>query len=253
MLPVVNCSRRRWGALTWTILFGVSACRVRESPEDARAKAQKQFLETQVASLQELVGRAERGELATADRIAIGVQESVARAVLNGPLPLEQVIAGRFRIRVEHAEPIFRGNKAALVFRARLMSEDLPNQYADIELAGLLQDLKLVDGRLAGRVELAHFTVTKASVGSLAQGLVENLMRANLAIVQKVLPPFQVPVRLEQQLRIGRFDKGPVSARGGELPLTIQLGEVLAVNQRLWALIDAKAGPWKPAAAEAAP
>jgi len=253
MLLVVDCLRRLRGALTWTVLFGVSACRVRESPEDARAKAQKRFLEAQVASLQELVARAERGELATVDRIAIGVQESVAREVLNGPLPLEQVIAGRFRIRVEHAEPLFRGNKAALVFRARLTSQDLPNHYADIELAGLLQDLKLVDGRLAGRVELAHFTVSKASVGPLAQGLVENLIRTNLAIVERVLPPFEVPVRLEQQLRIGRFDQGPVSARGGELPLTIQLGEVLAVNQRLWALIDAKAGPWKPADAGTAP
>jgi len=249
----VDCSRRRWRALTSTLLLAVSACRVREAPEAARAKAQKRFLEEQVVSLRALIARAEHGELATADRIAIGVQESVAREVLNGPLPLEQVIAGRFRIRVEHAEPFFRGNKAALVFQARLMSQDLPNQYADLELAGLLQDLKLVDGRLTGRVELAHFTVAKASVGPLAQGLVENLIRTNLAIVQKVLPPFEVPVRLEQQLRIGRFDQGPVSARGGELPLTIQLGEVLAVNQRLWALIDAKAGPWKPADAGAAP
>ena len=253
MRIVVDRSRRRWRALASTLLLAVAACRVREAPEDARAKAQKRFLQEQVASLQELVARAERGELATADRIAIGVHENVAREVLNGPLPLEQVIAGRFRIRIEHAEPLFRGNKAALVFQARLMSEDLPNQYADLELAGLLQDLKLVDGRLTGRVELAQFTVTKASVGPLAQGLVENLVRTNLAIVQKVLPPFEVPVRLEQQLRIGRFDQGPVSARGGELPLTIQLGDVLAVNQRLWALIDAKAGPWKPADAGAAP
>ena len=252
MLPVLACSPR-WSRVCAVVLVVLSACRVRESPEDARAKAQKRFLEAQIVSLRELVARAERGELATTDRIAIGVGEAAAREILNSPLPIEQVIAGQFRIRIEHAEPLFRGNQAALVFRARLTSEDLPNQYADLELAGLLKDLKLVDGRLRGRIELVHFTVPKASVGPLALNLVDNLMRANLAIVQAALPPFEVPVRLEQQLRIARFDKGPVSAAGGELPIKLQLGEVLAVNQRLWALIDAEAGPWKPADAGASP
>ena len=80
MRIVVDRSRRRWRALASTLLLAVAACRVREAPEDARAKAQKRFLQEQVASLQELVARAERGELATADRIAIGVHENVVEA-----------------------------------------------------------------------------------------------------------------------------------------------------------------------------
>ena len=247
------CLHRRLGCLWLVVLVAAAGCRIRESPQDVRAKASKQFLEAQLQSLQQLVDRAERGELTSADRIAIGVDEAVAREILNGPLPLEQVIGGHFRIRIEHAEPIFRGNQAALLFHARATAEELPNQYADLELGGMLQDLKLVDGRLTGKVALLHFTVPKASVGPLAQGLVENLVRANLSMLQSVLPPFEVPVRIEQQLRIARFDEGPVSAAGGELPLALQLSEVIAVNQRLWVLIEAKAGPWKPARAGAGP
>jgi hypothetical protein len=227
-------------------------CRIRESPEAVRAKVAKEFLERQLVSLEALLQKAERGELVTADQIAIGVDEAVAREILNAPLPLEQAIGERVRIRIEKAEPFFRGNQAAIGFRALASSPDLPNQFAELELGGGLEDLKLVEGRLAAKVSLFHFSVTKASVGPLAQGLVESLVRDNLGLIQGAIPPFEVPVRLDQQLKVDRFQEGPVAASGGELPLQVQVSQVLQLNQRLWVLIDAKAGPWKPAPAPTA-
>jgi len=209
------------------------------------AKVQKESLQKQLVSLQALLAQAERGELVTADQIAIGVEEGVAREMLNASLPQEQVVGGHVRIRIERAEPFFRGNQAAILFRARATSEDLPDHFAELELGGGLEDLKLVDGRLTAKVGLAHFTVRKASVGPLAQGLVESLVRNNLSLIQGAIPPFEIPVRLDQHLVVDHFQEGPVEAAGGELPLAIQLSQVIAVNQRLWVLIDAKAGPWK--------
>jgi hypothetical protein len=232
--------------------LGPAACRVRETPDAARAKVQKVALEKQLESLQVLLEKAERGELVTAEQVAIGVDETVAREILNLPMPLEQVVGEHARIRIESAEPFFRGNQALLLFRARVTSQDLPNQYADLELAGGLEELKLVDGRLRARIQLLHFSVQRASVGPLAQGLVETLIRTNLGVIQDAIPPFEVPVSLEQQVRVDRFEEGPVSAAGGELPLTIEVAQVLALGQRLWVLIDAKAGPWTASPASSA-
>jgi len=229
------------------VLPAGTACRIRESTESARAKAQKAFLTKGIAELTELAEKAERGELATSGHIAIGVDETTASTILNASLPQEQIVAGRIRIRIESVTPFFRGNQAALVFKSRVTSEDMPEQFAALELAGALNEITLVEGTLAGRVELAHFRVTSASVGPLAQGLVESLVRGNLGLIQDVIPPFQIPVRLDQLVRVDRFAEGPVEAPGGELPLAAEVAEVLALNTRLWVLIEAKAGPWKAA------
>ncbi len=228
-------------------LAGGAACRVREAPEAAKAKVQKEFLEKQIASLQELLAKAKRGELVTTDQIAISIDEGVAREILNAPLPQEQPVGGHARIRIESAEPFFRGNQAALLFKARVTTPDLEDAFAELELGGGLSELKLVDGRLQARVALAHFTVVKASVGPLAQALVEGLVRNNLAAIQEAIQPFEIPVRLDQRIGIPTFEEGPVAAKGGELSLSAEVSQVLQLNQRLWVLIDSKAGPRKSA------
>jgi hypothetical protein len=230
-------------ALIAAILLS-AGCRMRESPEAARAKASKVLLENQLVSLRQLLGRSERGELVTSNQIAIGIDEDVARQILNAPLPREQAVGGHVTIRIERAEPLFRGNQAGLVFQARATSVDVPDHFAALELAGSLADLKLEDGRLAARVALNHFSVREASVGPLGQGLLENLVRGHLETIQQAIPAFEVPVHLDQRIRLASFNEGPVSAAGGELPLAVAVSEVLPVNQRLWVLIDAKVGPW---------
>lgn len=227
------------------LLIGGGGCRVRETPEAARAKASKLFLQKQIASLEDLVAKARRGDLVTADQIAIGVDEEVAREIVNAPLPQELLVGGHARIRIESAVPLFRGNQAAVVFKARVTTPDLEGAFADLELAGGLDDVRLVNGRLQAKISLAHFTVTKASVGSLAQGLVEGLVRNNLAAIQEAIPPFEVPVRLDQNIAIPSFEEGPVAAEGGVLPLSAEVSQVLPNSKRLWVLIDSKAGPWR--------
>lgn len=210
----------------------------------ALARASKSFLEEQVKGLHELIAKAERGELVTADQIAVSVEESVARELLNAPLPQEQVIGGRVRVRIESAEPYFRGNQGAMVFRARATSERLPDQFAELELAGGLDQMKLVNGRLSARARIVHFSIVRASVGPLAQGALESLVRENLDSIQDLIPALEVPVRLDERVSIPSFDEGPVSAKGGELPVQAKVSHVLYANQRLWILIDARVGPW---------
>jgi hypothetical protein len=223
-----------------------SGCRERDTPEVAKERVRKAFLERQVQGLRELREKARRGELVTTGQIALGVDEGVAREILNVALPLERDLGQRLRIRIESAEPFFRGTQAALLFRARATSLDLPDAFAELELGGALHDVKLSEGRLSATVALLHFRVLHASVGPLAQGALEGLMRSNLALIQDIIPPFEIPVGIEQEVRLGRFQEGPFEAAGGRLPLEVKVSQVLALRQRLWVLLEAKAGPWRP-------
>ena len=63
------------------------------------------------------------------------------------------------------------------------------------------------------------------------------------------IPPLEIPVQIEQSIKIGGLTEGPVVAKPGSLPLHITVSHVIPVNQRLWVLLQAKAGPWQTAAA----
>jgi len=226
-------------------------CQQREAPEIALKRATAEFRRGQIGSLQKLIAQAEKGDLVTTDQIAIGISEDLVKTFLNASLPREIVVAKRLRVRVESAEAIFRGGKAALMLQARASSVDAPGAFAAIEMAGSLEHFSLDDGQLRARVALSHFTVKESSIGDLAENALDNLVRANLETIQEAIPPVEIPVQLEQSIKIGGLTEGAVVANPGVLPLDISVSQVIPVNQRLWVLLKAKAGPWKTASAEA--
>lgn len=226
-----------------------SGCHKREAPEVALKRAQAVFRREQIASLEKLIAKAEKGELVTSDLIAIGISEELVKALLGASLPQEVVVADRLRVRLESAEPVFRGNKAGLLFRARVSSVDAPNAYATVEMGGTLENFKLDGGKLTAAVRLAHFSVIESSIGDLAADALDGLVRANAGAIQNAIPPVEIPVELERSVTIGGLTEGAVVARPGALPLDISVRHVVPVNQRLWILLQAKAGPWQPASA----
>jgi hypothetical protein len=229
-------------------VLALGACRRPEPPEAARARAQREFLLRQVAELEARVAKAERGELSTLDQIAIGIEEKVVAELLNAPLPRELVIEKRLRIRIESAVPLFRGSQAALVFRTRASSVDVPSAHVSIELGGTLDEFQLSEGRLTARVKVLHFALLESSVGNLAGAVAEQLIRSNLSLIEAEIPALEIPVQLEPEIRVAGARMGPVTVQAGELPLRITVADVLPVSQRLWVLLDAVAGPWKPLA-----
>jgi hypothetical protein len=230
----------------------LAACRRPEPPEVVRARTQKAFLETQIGELEGLVARAERGELQTANQIAIGIDEKVVTDLLAASLPPEFVVAGRLRLRLETARPLFRGNQAALAFRGRASSVNAPAVFVSLELAGLVDEFVLRDGKLSARVKVPHFALLDTSVTALAP-LANEIIRNNLPLIEEQIPPLEIPVRLDEALRIEGAKMGPLTVHPGSLPFKIAVARVMPVNQRLWILLDATAGPWVPAGASPPP
>jgi hypothetical protein len=214
------------------------------------ARSTLAFRLAQVESLEALVAKAEKGEVVTTDQIAIGISEDVMKTMLNASLPREVVVGGRLRVRIESATPFFRGNKAALLFRATASGVE-GRASATLEMGGGLDEFRFEDGKLLARVLLGHFTVLESSLGDMASDALDGVVKSNLALIQEAIPPIEIPVQIEQSIKIGGLTEGAVVAKPGSLPLEIAVSQVFPVNQRLWILLLAKAGPWQPAASPA--
>ncbi len=219
------------------------ACGRRESAEDAFLRLNEASLIQQIADLEVLNVRAEKGELSTKDRFAIGIAEDTAKALIDASLPQEHLLGGRVLVRLESVTPVFRGNNAAVLFQASARGKT--GASARVELAGRLAKFKVDQGRLTAAVELVHFKVLESSLGDVASDVLEGLVRDNLGTLSGLAPGLEIPVHLEQSIRIGGLDEGVGVVKPGSLPLEMTLGEVVPVNERLWILLDVKAGPWK--------
>jgi hypothetical protein len=241
-------------ALAVCLAVLLPACR-RESLEAARDRAADSLLTTEIADLESLIAKAETGQLVTRDRIAIGVAEETVKALLDASLPQEQTLGDRVQVqlRVEAAQPFFRGNNAALVFQARARGVKT-GATARLELGGRLVNFRIDKGRLTAGVALVHFKVLETSLHEIASDALERLLRENPKALARLMPGLEVPVHLEPSIDIPGLAEGPVVTRGGVLPFEMTLAEVIPVGQRLWMLLDVKAGPWRRAGgAEARP
>ena len=241
---------RRREALAGVLLLAAlgAGCR-RESPQANRDRAAEAFLVAQVADLKRLLATAESGGLTSTDHIAIGIHEDVVKQFLDASLPRGKDLGGRVHVRIETAQPRFRGNNAAVIFQATARSLDI-EAAARMEIAARLGAFRIREGRLVGDLTIAYFNVLDASSG-LAGGVLREVIAPNLASLGELLPPVEIPVRLEESLALDGVDAGIVSTRGGVLPLAMAVAQVVPVNQRLWVFIDAKAGPWQAAATDA--
>lgn len=227
-------------------------CGPRESPDAARDRATVTFLKEQIADTKRLIARLESGERITQDRIAIGISEGVVKQIIDASLPPEIVLGNKVRLKLASVQPIFRGNKAGLLFQAEARGVKLEDVTAKLELAGTLERFRLRDTKLSADVEVAHFKVLDTSLGTAPAGLLESLIGGNLKALNDAIPGLEIPVHLEESVEIGGLDEGVVRARAGALPLAVTVAEVIPAGERLWVLLDAKAGPWKSRGAPAA-
>ena len=232
-------------------------CGPRDSAEVARDRATVSFLKEQIADTKRLLARLESGERITQDRIAIGISEGVIKQLIDVSLPPEIVLAKRVRLKLESVQPVFRGNKAGLLFQAEARGVTLQDLTAKVELFGSLERFRLRDTKLRADVEVAHFKVLDTSLGGAPAGLLEGLIGSNLKALNDAIPGLEIPVHFEESIEIGGLDEGVVRARAGALPLAVTVAEVIPAAERLWVLLDAKAGPWKsrgaPVASPASP
>src|SRR4030095_17030384 len=87
------------------------------------------------------------------DWLAVAIDESAVKTVIEAGLPQEGLVAERFRVRVERAEVSFRSGASLVRLRAHVVDEKTAGRQADVVYEGGLDDIEVSrDGRLRTRV-----------------------------------------------------------------------------------------------------
>jgi hypothetical protein len=214
-----------------------------ETREAAEARALKAVYEQQVAQLGTLVAGARQSGVRR-DRVFIGVTESVFREVVRATLPQEVVLGQRVRLRLETAEAFFRYSTGVVLFEGRVQSVEHPSLFLAVRLAGGLDRVDYVEGHLTTRIKVYYFEVLGSALGDIGKTVIERLAREDMSAIENVVPPIEIPVRVEQGLTVAAFKEGPVSAPPGRLPFAASVGRVTTLNGRLWIGLDLRVGPW---------
>lgn len=233
-------------ALTLTLSF--TACG--EDAAARRRRAEARVLKRQIESLQEMVQATREKRLVDQGWLAVAVDETAVKSVIEAGLPQEAVLARRFRVRVEAAEVIFRSGASLVNLKAHVTDERSPDRQAEVVYQGGLDDITVSgDGRLQTRVLIDNVELSEAkAAGSDASRLAsvaETLAGRNLEMLQGLIPALAIPVKLQQNLSIDGLGDGPVQVDPGDLPISARVARVLPWSGRLWIFLDVKAGPWR--------
>jgi hypothetical protein len=233
--------------LAWAM--GSAGC-AKPDPGANRRRTQVAVLRRQIVGLRDLVAAAEKGEIANTGQVLIGIEEKLLTELVNANLPPEIAIADRLRVKISQAEVRFRATTSIVLLRARLGSVSHADRFADVLLGGGLEEVQIepATGRLTARIGLFHIEVEKTSghvLAPLVATLIEEVGPEGLDLIAQKIPPVEIPVRLEPEIRIPGFGNGPVTVAPGMLPIKLVVARVAPVSGRLWIVLDASAGPWQ--------
>jgi hypothetical protein len=236
--------------LTALVLVAAVACS-RDGPR--RVLAQRALLKRQIEDLSSLVQAAEKGALLPRDKLVVAVSERMVTRVIQLALPREQVVAERYRVRLERVDVQLRDRHGTVRFDGRVSStEGSPQEFtAELAVFGLVEAVEAdqASGVLRARLSVVGFELQRFGLqGETETGrrMVEELARLGAEAFQPLALPVAIPVRLEQELALpGAGGNGPVRFPAASVPLRLTVADVAAHGGRLWMALDVAAGPWR--------
>lgn len=198
--------------------------------------------------LKRLLAEAEKGPVVQKGDVTVVVDQRMVQEVITSVLPVEQVIASRYRVRLTEAGVLFEDGLALVRLKGRATLADKDEQYASAELdvAGALDvvDLDPRSGRLRGQVKIIAVDAQAVAVMGMktprqAESLVEELGRERLEAFGALLEGIEIPVRVQQDVAIPAVAEGGVHIGAASVPLTVSVLDVNAFRGRLWVSVKA--------------
>jgi hypothetical protein len=209
-----------------------------------RARAEAAALRRQTDELRRLLAAADKGEVLPSRCIAVGVRQDLVRDLVELTLPVEATVAGQLVFRLERAEVAFQGGESRVTLRGRVRRATDAGAFADLTVTGGIHGVKVAgrSGYLSARVALDRLEVHRAAE-EWVEGLVEKVGGTALTSLAEEIPPLEIPVRFEKTLVLAASTVGPVSIAAAELALRVDVAQVVALDGRLWVLLDVSAEP----------
>jgi hypothetical protein len=234
------------------ILAGAAVTGCREaSPE--RVLDMETHLTRQIADLRTLVERAERGRLVPTDGVIVAVREDVVRRMVQLTLPHEEVVQGRFRVRLERVDVRFRDRHGAVQLEGRVAWADDADLYradvsVDLTVFGRVDAVAIdaEEGTLTAEMVPIGFEIRDLRVREqqpTVRRLAEALARALPESLSTLRSTMTIPVAFEHRLRLSGLEAGPVRLREASLPLKLVVQDASAHGGRLWVSVRVGTAP----------
>jgi hypothetical protein len=224
-----------------------AAARVRDVLE------RRAVLRRQIEDLERLLKAAEGGAVLPKDKLMVAVSERIANDFARLALPREEVLAGRYRVRLEKADVRFREEHGSVRLDGRVGEArgPEPEWYAELALFGVVDTVGLdrATAVLHCNVALTRFELERLgapgeSESDAGRQLLEELGRQGVEALRPLAFPIAIPVRLETEISLpGTGEKGPVRLEPRSVPLRLTVSGVSAHGGRLWVALDVATGP----------
>jgi hypothetical protein len=239
-------------ALLLGVLAGAAATGCREAPPE-RVLDMEAHLSRQIADLRTLVERAERGRLVPTDGVIVAVREDVVRRMVQLTLPREELVQGRFRVRLERVDVRFRDRHGAVRLEGRVgwaNDADLfrADVSVDLTVFGRVGAVSVdpAEGTLTAEMVPIGFEIRRLTIGeqqSTVRRLAEAAARALPAGLSALGSTVTIPVAFEHRLRLSGLETGPVRLRDASLPLRLVVQDASAHGGRLWVSVGVGVAP----------
>jgi hypothetical protein len=241
------------GALAWACV-GLSGCA--KDPGNLALNEEIAKLRRDTTALIEALESAKAGDFIRPQTVLIGVHERAVEALMGVALPIEQTVPSSIAIadagvRIERAKVSFDGGYGTLSVEGRAWLVHRPSVAATIRLSGGFEEIRIAPERrvVEAKVSLDTLDVRPLPGGLLArvfQGALLRVLNAGArSRISEGLPPLEIPIRLDYQLRIPDTDEDPVHFAGATLPVTVTFVRAFATRERLWIALEPKLGPWQ--------
>jgi hypothetical protein len=200
--------------------------------------------------LRALLAAAERGELLPFDSVLVAVDQGLVQRLLQAALPIERVIAEKYRVRVSGVEVKFDDGFGLVRLDGTASLADRPESeaFADVGLYGALDVVELdqATGVLRGSVTIIALDARRVKVMGAgvppAEGLVEDLGREKLDAFGALASRLEIPVAVEGALTLPAVAQGGVRIEAATIPMRAAVTRVTAYRGRLWVSVQASTG-----------
>lgn len=240
----VRSSRHRAGILAAAaVLLAVAACR--RDKGEGELHARLSALERETDGLRASVQKLERGEpILPPDAVAIGISQSVVKDFLTAQLPFE-ADADKFRVKLTQGEATFLGSPAVNL-TGSIWPAERPNLVGEVRVQGALEGIQVDPEKGTLRATLALDHVDLVQMGGLENylpaGSLNELARRIRKALEDRIPPFQIPVTIEQGVDLPSVTDGPVRIQGAHMPLEVGVVDVFTGRGNLWIAVKVVPG-----------
>ena len=210
---------------------------------EARLAAREALLLRQIQGVEALISRAEKGPLVplSGQRAAVIVDRKLVRSLLLALVPMEHLIAERYRVRVTDAAVEFEDGFALIRLDGRASLAGVESEvFADISVFGDLEVLRAqpTSEVLEARINVVAVEARRVDVmveARAAADLVEELGKTELEAFAVLGSALQIPVSQEHTFQVPAVGpRGPVRIEPASVPMRLHVLEVTALHGKLF-------------------